>query len=334
LSIEENCFDGDNGNSSKAPTCDLNGLKFEPVGQDLEELMASKENLLKLSAIISRNWSTVVEEEGSNIQFYPNSKPICCCLQGFSFQMVFSDPRVGLNILLLNEACGIDMQPLILSTKILQWQLGPNLQCKSVVPITTTVEGSKMCLEYHIFHHPGSTFILVGFPIRALLRGIDNGECLKMAVGHQKFSTSFARTVNHAAENELEEDLVQQMMTTTLEEELSLSCIDDVAIYFNLAEEEAEFQYLEQEVKPETSPVELKQLPPGLQYVFLNGDHETPVIISDKLSNDETRRRVATLEKHRSVIGYSLKDLKGISLILCTHRIPMEQDHKLVHEHQ
>jgi hypothetical protein len=91
---------------------------------------------------------------------------------------------------------------------------------------------------------------------------------------------------------------------------------------------------LEQEVKPETSPVELKQLPPRLQYVFLNGDCETPMIISDKLSNDETRRLVATLDKYRSVIGYSLKDLKGISLSLCTHHIPMEQDHKLVREHQ
>jgi hypothetical protein len=58
------------------------------------------------------------------------------------------------------------------------------------------------------------------------------------------------------------------------------------------------------------------------------------VIISNKLSNDETRRLVATLKKYRSVIGYSLKDLKGISPSLSTHHIPMEQDHKPVHEHQ
>jgi hypothetical protein len=58
------------------------------------------------------------------------------------------------------------------------------------------------------------------------------------------------------------------------------------------------------------------------------------VIISDKLSNDETQRLVATLEKYRSVNGYSLKDLKGISPSLCTHHIAMEQDHKPVHEHQ
>jgi hypothetical protein len=108
-----------------------------------------------------------------------------------------------------------------------------------------------------------------------------------MAVERQEFSTSFAHAVNHAAEDELEEDLLQQVMGTTLEEELSLPCLDDVADYFSLAEEEAEFWDLEQKVKSETSHVELKQLPLGLQYVFLNGDHETLVIISDKLSNDE-----------------------------------------------
>jgi hypothetical protein len=136
------------------------------------------------------------------------------------------------------------------------------------------------------------------------------------------------------AGDELGEDLLQQVMATTLKEELSPPCLDDVVDYFSLAKEEAEFQDLKQEVKPKTSLVELKHLPPGLQYVFLNGDHETPVIISDKLSNDKTRMLVATLEKCRLVIGYSLKYLKGIIPSLCTHRIPMEQEHKPVREHQ
>jgi hypothetical protein len=121
LSIEEDCFYDYIGNSSKAPACDLKRLKFELARQDLEEFMASKENLLELSAIISRNWSTAIEEDGSYIWIYPDSKTICCCLQGFSFQTVCYDPRVGLNILLLDEASGIDMQPLMPSIKILQW---------------------------------------------------------------------------------------------------------------------------------------------------------------------------------------------------------------------
>jgi hypothetical protein len=247
LLIEEDCFKNNIGNLSKAPACDLKGIKFVPAGQDLEEFVASKENLLELSDIISRSSSIAVEEDGNYIWIYPDSKTICCCLQGFSFQTVCYDPRVGLNILLLDEASGIDMQPLMPSTKILQWQLGQNMQCKGVVPTTTTIDGTKMCLEYHIFHHPSSTFILVGVPLYGLLRGTNNGECPKMALGHQEFSTSFTHAVNHAAEDELEEDLLQRVMATTLEEELSPPCLDNVANYFSLAEEEAKFQDMEQE---------------------------------------------------------------------------------------
>jgi hypothetical protein len=98
-------------------------------------------------------------------------------------------------------------------------------------------EGRKMCLEYHIFHHPGPTIILVGVLLCALLRGADNGDCLKIAVGQQTFSTSFACTINHAAEVELEEDLHLHVMATTLEEDLRLY----VADYFNLVEEEIVF---------------------------------------------------------------------------------------------
>jgi hypothetical protein len=46
LSIKEDCFNNDIGNSSKALAYDLKGLKFELAGQDLEKFMTSKENLL------------------------------------------------------------------------------------------------------------------------------------------------------------------------------------------------------------------------------------------------------------------------------------------------
>jgi hypothetical protein len=58
----------------------------------------------------------------------------------------------------------------------------------------------------------------------------------------------------------------------------------------------------------------------------LNNNLETPVIISDKLSQEETYRLVTVLERHRSAIGYSIHDLIGISPILYTHRIPTDPD--------
>jgi hypothetical protein len=83
LSIQEDCFDDNIGNSSKAPTYELKVLKFKPAGQDMEQLLAAKENLLELSAIISRNWSIAVEEDDSYIKIYHDGKVVCCCLQGF-----------------------------------------------------------------------------------------------------------------------------------------------------------------------------------------------------------------------------------------------------------
>jgi hypothetical protein len=50
------------------------------------------------------------------------------------------------------------------------------------------------------------------------------------------------------------------------------------------------------------------------------------VIISDKLSQEESLRLLTILEKHHSAFGYLLQDLKEISPTLCTHRIPTDPD--------
>jgi hypothetical protein len=91
---------------------------------------------------------------------------------------------------------------------------------------------------------------------------------------------------------------------------------------------------LPKEEVPTRPPVELKPLHAGLRYTFLNGDKETPVVITDKLNDEETAKLIAVLEKHRSVFGYSLQDLKGISLTLCTHRIPIDPASTPSREHQ
>ena len=70
---------------------------------------------------------------------------------------------------------------------------------------------------------------------------------------------------------------------------------------------------------PRKPPIELKPLPTGLHYAFLHADTESPVIISDKLSDEGYARLITVLEKHQTVLGYSLQDLKGISPALCTH---------------
>ncbi|WVZ64241.1 hypothetical protein U9M48_013793 [Paspalum notatum var. saurae] len=84
----------------------------------------------------------------------------------------------------------------------------------------------------------------------------------------------------------------------------------------------------------EAPDVELKPLPDGLKYESLGKDKTYPVIISDKLSPEEVERLLEVLRRHKKAIGYSLADLKGISPAFCTHRIPMEEDHKPVVDNQ
>jgi hypothetical protein len=79
-------------------------------------------------------------------------------------------------------------------------------------------------------------------------------------------------------------------------------------------------------LEPPKPPIELKPLPSGLKYAFLNNDQDSPIIISDKLSEEESLRLIIVLEKHRAAFGYSLYDLKGISPDLCTHRIPTDPE--------
>jgi hypothetical protein len=70
--------------------------------------------------------------------------------------------------------------------------------------------------------------------------------------------------------------------------------------------------------------VDLKPLPKGLKYGFLGPDKTYPVIVSDELSPEENDMLLNLLKKHKKVIGYSINDLKGLSLVFCTDRIPME----------
>jgi hypothetical protein len=61
--------------------------------------------------------------------------------------------------------------------------------------------------------------------------------------------------------------------------------------------------------RPAQPLIELKPLPSGLRYAFLNGDMESSIIISGRLSGKETTKLLDILEKHRHVFGYSLQDL-------------------------
>nr|GFB48978.1 hypothetical protein [Tanacetum cinerariifolium] len=74
--------------------------------------------------------------------------------------------------------------------------------------------------------------------------------------------------------------------------------------------------------------VELKDLPPHLEYAFLEGDDKLPVIISKDLKDEEKTTLIQVLKSHKQALAWQLFDIKGIDPEFCTHKILIEDDFK------
>nr|GEU89542.1 hypothetical protein [Tanacetum cinerariifolium] len=84
----------------------------------------------------------------------------------------------------------------------------------------------------------------------------------------------------------------------------------------------------------EPPEVELKDLPPHLKYIFLDGDNKLPVIISKELGDEEKSALIKVLKSHKRAIAWKLSDIHAINPELCTHKILMEEDYKPAVQHQ
>ncbi|GJR67510.1 hypothetical protein Tco_0013575 [Tanacetum coccineum] len=80
--------------------------------------------------------------------------------------------------------------------------------------------------------------------------------------------------------------------------------------------------------------VELKDLPPHLEYAFLEGNDKLPVIITKDLKNEEKAALIEVLKSHKRAIAWKLSDIKGIDPDFYTHKIIMEEDYELTVQHQ
>nr|GEU70121.1 reverse transcriptase domain-containing protein [Tanacetum cinerariifolium] len=70
--------------------------------------------------------------------------------------------------------------------------------------------------------------------------------------------------------------------------------------------------------------VELKDLPPHLEYAFLEGDDKLPVIIAKDLSVEEKTALITILKLHKRAIAWKLFDIKGIDPEFCYFQIPID----------
>nr|GEZ97914.1 reverse transcriptase domain-containing protein [Tanacetum cinerariifolium] len=77
----------------------------------------------------------------------------------------------------------------------------------------------------------------------------------------------------------------------------------------------------------EPPKVELKELPPHLEYAFLGENNKWPVIISKDLSVNEKSALIEVLKSRKKAIAWKLTDIKGIDTEFYSHKILLEDDY-------
>jgi hypothetical protein len=74
--------------------------------------------------------------------------------------------------------------------------------------------------------------------------------------------------------------------------------------------------------------LELKQLSKHLTYAYLGEDNTLPMIVAANLSLGEEEKLLRVLREHKTAIGWTITDIKGISLAKCMHQIHLEDGAK------
>nr|GEX43179.1 reverse transcriptase domain-containing protein [Tanacetum cinerariifolium] len=76
----------------------------------------------------------------------------------------------------------------------------------------------------------------------------------------------------------------------------------------------------------EQPKVELKELPPHLEYAFLGENKKWPEIIVKDLSVNEKTALINVLKSRKKAITWKLTDIRGIDPKFCSHKILLEED--------
>ena len=136
-------------------------------------------------------------------------------------------------------------------------------------------------------------------------------------------------TPNDCMSIDIINSLVKEVnMTESLESELE-DIFKDVHPDLEESERIIEPLKIPQEEEKPPKP-ELKPLPPSLKYAFLGEGDTFPVIMSSALNPQEEEALIQVLRTHKTALGWSISDLKGISLAKYMHKILLEDDAKLV----
>ncbi|KAK8506990.1 hypothetical protein V6N12_041667 [Hibiscus sabdariffa] len=178
-----------------------------------------------------------------------------------------------------------------------------------------------------------------------------------MIVRDQTMTINVYNTIRYI-DNDEECHSLQDSIATATAEDIDLCFNNSIQIeeFLHLQEEDQEevddSPFKEQQIKPfiprsgmkfesldftefvppksslEIAPaLELKPLPSHLKYVYLGANDTFPVIILSQLNANHEISVVNLLKQYKKALGWTMADLKGISPIICMHKILLDESY-------
>jgi hypothetical protein len=172
----------------------------------------------------------------------------------------------------------------------------PSLGILCALPIL--VNGTKVHLNFYIFDVMEFD-LLIGQSIERLIREGKKGK-LNIKLGKNfELSVPITHFLNAKIELVHELEPVEEVKVSSLDDLIEPNLKDDAQLFIDEEEDEGpmEREPLNEFLEPPKPFIELKPLPSGLRYAFLNNDQDSLVIICDKLPQEESLRLLTVLEK-------------------------------------
>jgi len=221
---------------------------------------------------MSSEWLEESELSSDVIRLDTPPITICCAYDSDQFDALYN-PVVGINIMTESFALKLFKNLVLTPTaKVIKESSGrlvSSLGIINVLPLV--VEGSMVHSNFYIFD-TWDFDMLIGQPFRRLLY---EGHTRKLHISFGK-TFKFPITISHSLNNKTESYLLTHPMEEV--KAASLELLDELdleeeAPFFTEEEAEpSEPEPLDEFVETPRPPIELKTLPPGLIYAFLNNN--------------------------------------------------------------
>ena len=232
------------------------------------------------------------------IQINSPSSSLHCCIKNQETDVLYN-PTIRANLILDEFLLAfIGDQILTLTERKLKRPVGSHMSSYGVIKnVSLRHDDIKVVLDFHVFEDLNFDF-LIGYPIKAHLKNVPDSGTLNIKIRKESHFVPITRSSSHATKKFPAIEPLEEVLAVSVFDSPE-SALERDAKYFDEREDiEDETLELPMFKKPSQPPVELKPLPSGLRYAFLNSDVESPMIISDKLSEEDPTKLITILEKH------------------------------------